>query len=303
MQRDLGTMDRPTDGLRDPRRPRCPVTGRPDPELRASISTRRLARHWRWSLGIDVRTDLAPAGTHVDLFRSPVGVDFFWPPTPGGPDFYARLHRLRWYNPADRFEFGWTSVRLPAGIRVLEVGAGARRFAQHVGHVALSTVDRFNAAPEGTFDAVCAFHVLEHVADPLEFVRDLAERLAPGGELLLSVPDRDSYLERASDLVLNAPPHHLARWSRRGLVAVLEAADLRIVELAQAPVEAWEVPLYGLSQLAPSRSASFERGVGRVVRRLGAAATALALGRRLVPAGAVGSTIVVRAGRSSIHSR
>jgi hypothetical protein len=113
---------------------------------------------------------------------------------------------------------------------------------------------------------------------------------------VLSVPDRDGYLEHASDLILNAPPHHLARWSRLGLVALLEAAGLRVVELAQAPVEDWEVTLYGMSRLAPSKAAGFDRGIGRVVRRLGAAATALTLGRRLVPAGAVGSSIVVRAG-------
>jgi hypothetical protein len=272
------------------------VSGRTDLELRATIPTQLLARHWRWTLGIDVRAELASAGTNVDLYRSPAGVDFFWPPTPGGPDFYARLHRFGGYNPANRFEFSWTADRLPADARVIEVGAGAGRFAQHVPHVALTTVDRLDPAVAGPFDALCAFQVLEHVADPLDFVRGLVQRLAPGGELVLSVPDRDGYLEHASDLILNAPPHHLARWSRLGLVALLEAAGLRVVELAQAPVEDWEVTLYGMSRLAPSKAAGFDRGIGRVVRRLGAAATALTLGRRLVPAGAVGSSIVVRAG-------
>jgi 2-polyprenyl-6-hydroxyphenyl methylase/3-demethylubiquinone-9 3-methyltransferase len=42
----------------------------------------------------------------------------------------------------------------------------------------------------GTFDLVCAMEVIEHVADKPAFVAALAERLAPGGLMLLSTPNR-----------------------------------------------------------------------------------------------------------------
>jgi 2-polyprenyl-6-hydroxyphenyl methylase/3-demethylubiquinone-9 3-methyltransferase len=45
-------------------------------------------------------------------------------------------------------------------------------------------------ALEGQFDLVTALEVVEHVADPASFVRTLADRLAPGGLLVMSTPNR-----------------------------------------------------------------------------------------------------------------
>ena len=42
----------------------------------------------------------------------------------------------------------------------------------------------------GTFDLVTAMEVIEHVADKQAFARELAARLAPGGLMVLSTPNR-----------------------------------------------------------------------------------------------------------------
>ncbi len=46
------------------------------------------------------------------------------------------------------------------------------------------------AALEGRYDLVCSMEVIEHVTDPAAFIGALADKLAPGGLMLLSTPNR-----------------------------------------------------------------------------------------------------------------
>jgi 2-polyprenyl-6-hydroxyphenyl methylase/3-demethylubiquinone-9 3-methyltransferase len=45
----------------------------------------------------------------------------------------------------------------------------------------------------GTFDLITAMEVIEHTADPQQFLRDLAKRLAPNGLLILSTPNATAW--------------------------------------------------------------------------------------------------------------
>jgi 2-polyprenyl-6-hydroxyphenyl methylase/3-demethylubiquinone-9 3-methyltransferase len=46
---------------------------------------------------------------------------------------------------------------------------------------------------EGKYDLVTAMEVVEHVADPQDFIDALAARLAPGGLMILSTPNRTAW--------------------------------------------------------------------------------------------------------------
>jgi SAM-dependent methyltransferase len=50
--------------------------------------------------------------------------------------------------------------------------------------------------PDETFHTVYASHILEHLADPVEAVRNWWRILKPGGHLIILVPHRDLYEKR-----------------------------------------------------------------------------------------------------------
>jgi len=73
-----------------------------------------------------------------------------------------------------------------AGIEVDPAAAEkARRFSDEI-HVGDILTARFAA---GSFDVISAFHVLEHVPGPVAVARRMLEWLAPGGLVIIEVPN------------------------------------------------------------------------------------------------------------------
>lgn len=65
--------------------------------------------------------------------------------------------------------------------------------------------------PEGHYDAVVAFEVIEHVSDPDFFVANIAAHLNPGGILIFSVPDMMPHEEHKTLFNLNSIRHLIQR--------------------------------------------------------------------------------------------
>lgn len=142
-----------------------------------------------------------------------------------------------------------SDLRLPRNARILEAGCGVggniellRRF----GEVSALEPDapsrayveaRTGLAPSdgrlpdglpyapGSFDAVCAFDVVEHVDDDRGAVAALASLLAPGGRLVVTVPAFQWMWSRHDEL-----HHHKRRYTKAEMVALLADAGLTPVK-------------------------------------------------------------------------
>jgi 2-polyprenyl-3-methyl-5-hydroxy-6-metoxy-1,4-benzoquinol methylase len=119
------------------------------------------------------------------------------------PRRFEASRRLRWLlsmtRPSSLVEAGcaggfFVEAARRAGIDAsgVEVSQVAVRFARQRLGVPVRQGCFESVVPQRPVDAVCAFHVLEQVADPREFLRAARETLRPGGWLALEVPNISS---------------------------------------------------------------------------------------------------------------
>src|SRR5262245_22280792 len=103
------------------------------------------------------------------------------------------------------------AVEVPAGSRVIDVGAGSAPYRSVFRHCEYKTQDfkqledaqlrdgqyavidfvcdaKSIPVPNGSFDVVLCTEMLEHHPEPIAVVRELSRILAPGGRLLLTAP-------------------------------------------------------------------------------------------------------------------
>jgi CMP-N-acetylneuraminic acid synthetase/2-polyprenyl-3-methyl-5-hydroxy-6-metoxy-1,4-benzoquinol methylase len=87
-------------------------------------------------------------------------------------------------------------------------------------HLGVLNVDTY---PDEFFDVVLCFHVIEHVNDPIRFIRNISNILKTHGELIISTPDFDSAMARRYGekyRMLN-DEGHISLFSVSGLVDAL----------------------------------------------------------------------------------
>ena len=144
--------------------------------------------------------------------------DDWWDPD-GSSAMLHKLNPVRLAYIRDRINQHWSldehSRRPLEGKSALDVGCGAGLLTEPLARLG-ATVTGIDAAPElisvakahatlmglqieydaaaletiaAKFDLVTALEVIEHVANPAAFVKDLAARLAPGGLLIMSTPN------------------------------------------------------------------------------------------------------------------
>lgn len=90
---------------------------------------------------------------------------------------------------------------------------------------------------EAKFDCIIATHVIEHVYDPLTFVKDVASRARPGGTIVLATPDMNSPLRKLMGRRWPSfkIPEHILYFDAKTLSALMTQAGLRNVRALPYP--------------------------------------------------------------------
>ena len=141
----------------------------------------------------------------------------------GGGKFLRRMHALGW--DVAGIDFSETSVRAvrEAGLRVIQ---------GTLPHPEL---------PPGSFDVVTMRHALEHVPDPQAVLRAAREVLAPGGRLVIQVPNYDAWeVAYFGDAAVGLDlPRHLTHFTPPTLAAMLERAGFRPIRVRSRARPSW----------------------------------------------------------------
>jgi 2-polyprenyl-3-methyl-5-hydroxy-6-metoxy-1,4-benzoquinol methylase len=196
---------------------------------------------------------------------------------------YLRLeeeHRLAQLNAGWRLEL--IRQRLPTG-KLLEIGCGRGDFlsvarssfdvygvepnpelAESARRIAPVHCDVIERTPWRGFDVIASFHVIEHVDSPSTFIAAAAERLKPGGLLVIETPDINSLpFKLLKSRWRQFIPEHYFFFDRKTLPRLLAAHNLTAHSVTHVGKHAslalitnrlsryipWVPQLNGLSQL------------------------------------------------------
>lgn len=104
---------------------------------------------------------------------------------------------------------------------------------------------------EAAFDMACAWHSLEHIADPWTSLKRVRRALRPGGLFFVEVPNFDSIRSRREGLKWPSLQlaYHVGQYGPRSLDALLRRAEFSEISLETVP--------FGVYRSGPRRTLSY----------------------------------------------
>ena len=249
---------------------RCPLCGSSNPVTKQEFKSDKIIAAWLRAYQMQVAAEFHGI-IEFQLFECTIcKLQFFQPPSlAGSPALYEGLEKFEWYYMRDKWEHRVALEDLAGCKNGIEVGCGFGEFVARVGRekpamvfegleqnpsavkiasekgipVQLMNLEDLAEANPGNYAAVCAFQVLEHIADPKAFVNSACELLCPGGRLILGLPNGQSFLRHQFN-TLDMPPHHMTRWTPEVLKGVERWFPLKIRRICYEPLADYHVDGY-----------------------------------------------------------
>jgi len=178
---------------------------------------------------------------------------FFNPAITGSETFYEKLQKIDWYYMDEKDEYDYAKMFINEEDSVLEIGSGKGAFSKKIksnNYIGLElsskaidiaakdnitilneSIQKHAVNNSNKYDVVCAFQVLEHVADIKSFIESSVKCLKPNGILIYSVPSADSFVSLAPNGILNMPPHHISWWSDKALSNITDLFGIQLIDI------------------------------------------------------------------------
>lgn len=251
-----------------PLAPQSPV------DLLRTIDAASIVRQWG-ALGYDASYFFRDI-PDINLYRCRQSQLQFYHPCPiGDEQFYAAIGKRPWYYSGEKWEFlqAIAAVKRAGLTTVMEIGCGDGKFLRQAAAAGLdaagldmnaeavsvargtglraSSMTVAEAASKGIqYDVVCAFQVLEHVADPAAFLADMVRLAKPNGMVILCTPDGDGWLGDRLQL-LDVPPHHSLRWGRAAYQYLTTMLPLHVESIVTEPLTRSHSRAWAIATLDP----------------------------------------------------
>lgn len=133
--------------------------------------------------------------------------------------------------------------------------------------------------PRKYFDLITATQVLEHEINPLRFLKECKKYLKPGGKIILSFPNTDSFYRKffGRKWIHWHVPYHLNHFGKKSLIKLIQKSKYKLSSISTITPNLWTVlqvrslitkNKIGKKNLAWVTSINKTRGKNNFMRRL-----------------------------------
>lgn len=197
----------------------------------------------------------------------------------GDGKFYEKLQKYPWYYNDWKWDYDQAIRFIEEETTVLDIGCGSGKFLKYLKEkkncdctglelnenaiseavqnglkVKSEFVQQHAEDINNRYDVVCAFQVLEHIADAGSFLEGAIKCLKPNGKLIICVPNNNPWFYQYDKFhTLNLPPHHMNMWDENALTRLASYYGFDKVQISEEPVSRYR--FFARQKLKTNRSA------------------------------------------------
>ncbi|BAQ66183.1 bifunctional 2-polyprenyl-6-hydroxyphenol methylase/3-demethylubiquinol 3-O-methyltransferase UbiG [Geminocystis sp. NIES-3709] len=253
-----------------------PLTNSENVTLLKTFPCNQLIQDWKKIFDIDITKELKNY-PEIYLYQcNDSKLKFFMPFDIAGSDkLYEQLENFDWYYMLQKWEYDVAIEDLSGCFKVLEVGCGQGAFVDRLckkHNIDAEGIELNSSAVEfgkkmgisifddnihqlarkksHSFDALCAFQVLEHIPDCFNFFDSMIKLLKTNGKLIISVPNSLSFPKYCESNLLDQPPHHMTQWNHETFEFITTIFPLKVKHFKIEPLAEYHINWYISIQLS-----------------------------------------------------